>query len=144
MEDVQTLTHAKWECKYHVVWIPKCRKKTLYGELRKHLGETFRDLAVQKECNVIEGHLLPDHVHILISIPPKYAVSQVVGYIKGKSAIHIARTYMGRKKNFTGQNFWARGYFVSTVGTDEETIREYIKRQEKEDRRLDQLTIFEG
>ena len=143
MEDVETLTHAKWECKYHVVWIPKCRKKTLYGELRKHLGETFRDLAVQKECNVIEGHLLPDHVHILISIPPKYAVSQVVGYIKGKSAIHIARTYMGRKKNFTGQNFWARGYFVSTVGTDEETIREYIRRQEKEDRRLDQLSMFE-
>ena len=142
MEDVATLAHAKWECKYHVVWIPKCRKKTLYGELRKHLGETFRDLAMQKECKVIEGHLLPDHVHILMSIPPKYAVSQVVGYMKGKSAIHIARTYMGRKKNFTGQNFWARGYFVSTVGTDEETIREYIKRQEQEDRRLDQLTMF--
>ena len=144
MEDVETLAHAKWECKYHVVWIPKCRKKTLYGELRKHLGETFRNLAMQKECKVIEGHLLPDHVHILISIPPKYAVSQIVGYMKGKSAIHIARTYMGRKKNFTGQSFWARGYFVSTVGTDEETIREYIRRQEKEDRRLDQLTMFEG
>ena len=142
MEDVQSLTHAKWECKYHVVWIPKCRKKILYGELRKYLGETFRDLAVQKESKVIEGHLLPDHVHMLISIPPKYAVSQVVGYMKGKSAIHIARTYMGRKKNFTGQNFWARGYFVSTVGTDEETIREYIKRQEQEDRRLDQLSMF--
>jgi len=99
---------------------------------------------MQKECKVIEGHLMPDHVHILMSIPPKYAVSQIVGYMKGKSAIHIARTYMGRKKNFTGQNFWARGYFVSTVGTDEETIREYIKRQEKEDRRLDQLTMFEG
>ena len=142
MEDVQSLTHAKWECKYHVVWIPKCRKKILYGELRKYLGETFRDLAVQKESKVIEGHLLPDHVHMLISIPPKYAVSQVVGYMKGKSAIHIARTYMGRKKNFTGQNFWARGYFVSTVGTDEETIREYIRRQEQEDRRLDQLSMF--
>ena len=103
---------------------------------------TFCDLAVQKECNVIEGHLLPDHVHMLISIPPKYAVWQVIGYMKGKSAIHIARTYMGRKKNFTGQNFWARGYFVSTVGTDEETIREYIRRQEKEDRRLHQLSMF--
>jgi putative transposase len=142
VEDVQSLTHAKWECKYHVVWIPKCRKKTLYGELRKYLGEIFRDLAVQKDCNVIEGRLLPDHVHMLISIPPKYAVSQVVGYMKGKSAIHIARTYMGRKKNFTGQNFWARGYFVSTVGTDEKTIREYIRRQEKEDRRFDQLSMF--
>ena len=142
MEAVQSLAHAKWECKYHVVWIPKCRKKTLYGELRKYLGEIFCDLAVQKECNVIEGHLLPDPVHMLISIPPKYAVSRVVGYMKGKSAIHIARTYMGRKKNFTGQNFWARGYFVSTVGTDEETIREYIRRQEKEDRLLDQLSMF--
>jgi len=99
---------------------------------------------MQRESRVIEGHLLPDHVHVLISIPPKYAVAQVVGYLKGKSAIHIARTYMGRKKNFTGQHFWARGYFVSTVGTDEETIREYIRRQEQEDRRLDQMTMFEG
>ncbi|MCE5281792.1 MAG: IS200/IS605 family transposase [Deltaproteobacteria bacterium] len=143
MEDVATLAHAKWECKYHVVWIPKCRKRTLYGELRKYLGEAFHDLARQKECKVIEGHMMPDHVHILISIPPKYAVSQIVGYMKGKSAIHIARSYLGRKKNFTGQNFWARGYFVSTVGTDEETVREYIRRQEKEDRRLDQMTMFE-
>jgi putative transposase len=99
---------------------------------------------MQRESRVIEGHLLPDHVHVLISIPPKYAVAQVVGYLKGKSAIHIARAYMGRKKNFTGQHFWARGYFVSTVGTDEETIREYIRQQEQEDRRLDQLTMFEG
>lgn len=99
---------------------------------------------MQRESRVIEGHLLPDHVHVLISIPPKYAVAQVVGYLKGKSAIHIARTYMGRKKNFTGQHFWARGYFVSTVGTDEEMIREYIRQQEQEDRRLDQMTMFEG
>ena len=92
---------------------------------------------------MIEGHLLPDHIHLLLSIPPKYSVSQTIGYLKGKSAIQIARTYMGRKKNFTGQHFWARGYFVSTVGADEETIRDYIKRQENEDRRLDQLSIFE-
>ena len=144
MNDVESLSHTKWECKYHVVWIPKYRKKSLYGELRRYLGSTFRELAMQRESRVIEGHLLPDHVHVLISIPPKYAVSQVVGYLKGKSAIHIARTYMGRKKNFTGQHFWARGYFVSTVGTDEETIREYIRQQEQEDRRLDQMTIFEG
>jgi len=142
--DVESLSHTKRECKYHVVWIPKYRKKSLYGELRRYLGSTFRDLATQRESRVIEGHLLPDHVHMLISIPPKYAVSQVVGYLKGKSAIHIARAYMGRKKNFTGQHFWARGYFVSTVGTDEETIREYIRRQEQEDRRLDQMTMFEG
>lgn len=144
MNDVESLSHTKWECKYHVVWIPKYRKKSLYGELRRYLGSTFRELAMQRESRVIEGHLLPDHVHVLISIPPKYAVAQVVGYLKGKSAIHIARTYMGRKKNFTGQHFWARGYFVSTVGTDEETIREYIQRQEQEDRRLDQMTMFEG
>ncbi len=144
MNDVESLSHTKWECKYHVVWIPKYRKKSLYGELRRYLGSTFRELAMQRESRVIEGHLLPDHVHVLISIPPKYAVAQVVGYLKGKSAIHIARAYMGRKKNFTGQHFWARGYFVSTVGTDEETIREYIRRQEQEDRRLDQMTMFEG
>ena len=144
MNDVESLSHTKWECKYHVVWIPKYRKKSLYVELRRYLGSTFRELAMQRESRVIEGHLLPDHVHVLISIPPKYAVAQVVGYLKGKSAIHIARTYMGRKKNFTGKHFWARGYFVSTVGTDEETIREYIRQQEQEDRRLDQMTMFEG
>ena len=144
MNEVESLSHTKWECKYHVGWIPKYRKKSLYGELRRDLGSTFRELAMQRERQVIEGHLLSDHVHILISIPPKYAVSQVVGYLMGKSAIHIARTYMGRKKNFTGQHFWARGYFVTSVGADEETIREYIRRQEQEDRRLDQMNIFKG
>jgi len=103
----------------------------------------FKDLASQKECQILEGHLRSDHVHVLISIPPKYAVSQVVGFIKGKSAIHIARNFMGRRKNFTGQHFWARGYYVSTVGRDEATIRAYIKNQEKEDQRLDQLNIFQ-
>ncbi len=143
MEDVQTLAHTAWECKYHVVWIPKYRKKLLYGELRKHLGELFRDLAIQKESNILEGHLMGDHVHMLLSIPPKYAVSQVVGFIKGKSAIHIARTYVGRRKNYSGMQFWARGYYVSTVGRDEATIREYIKKQEVEDKRIDQLKMFE-
>ena len=143
MNNVQSLSHTAWECKYHVVWIPKYRKKKLYGKLRQHLGALIKDLAKQKESMVLEGHLMADHVHMLISIPPKYAVSQVIGFIKGKSAIHIARTYVGQRKNFTGQNFWARGYFVSTVGMDEEAIREYIKKQEKEDRRIDQLDIFE-
>ena len=105
----QTLKHTAWECKYHIVWIPKYRKKKLYKELRKYLGEILRDLALQKECEILEGHLMSDHVHILISIPPKYAVSQIVGFIKGKSAISITRTYLGRRKNFTGQSFWARG-----------------------------------
>ena len=143
MNDNQSLSHTSWECKYHIVWIPKYRKKTLYEELRKHLGSTLKDLANQKESQILEGHLRSDHVHMLISIPPKYAVSQVVGFIKGKSAIHIARNFMGRRKNFTGQHFWARGYYVSTVGYDEATIREYIKHQEKEDHRIDQLSMFQ-
>ncbi len=142
MNNAQCLSHSKWECKYHVVWIPKCRKKALYGQLRKHLGEVFHELARQRESKVLEGHLQPDHIHILISIPPKYAISQVVGYMKGKSAIHIARTYLGQKKNYNGMHFWARGYFVSTVGTDEEVVRAYIRDQEKEDDRLEQLTLF--
>ena len=125
-----------------MVFIPKYRKKTLYGELRRRLGEVFRTLARQKESQVLEGHLMPDHVHMLISIPPKYAVAQVVGYLKGKSAIHIARSFSERRRNFVGQHFWARGYFVSTVGRDEEVIREYIRHQEAEDRRRDQIELM--
>ncbi len=142
MNDFKSLSHTVWGCKYHVVWIPKYRRKTLYLELRQHLGEVLRDLSRQRESMVEEGHLRPDQVHMLISIPPKYAVSQVVGYIKGKSAIHIARNYLGRRSNFRGQHFWARGYWVSTVGKDEEAVRKYIRDQEKEDRRLEQLNIF--
>jgi putative transposase len=123
MKPENSLNHSKWECKYHIVWIPKYRKKSIYKDLRKYLGATLKDLALQKECTIEEGHLMSDHVHILISIPPKYSVAQVVGFIKGKSAISIARTYMGRRKHFTGQSFWARGYYVSTVGRDEETVR---------------------
>jgi REP-associated tyrosine transposase len=143
MCDSQSLSHTKWECKYHIVWIPKYRKKALFFELRKYLGEILRELAKQKECEVLEGHLMPDHVHIMLSIPPKYSVSQVVGFIKGKSAIQIARNFQGRKKNFVGQNFWARGYYVSTAGKDEEVVRAYIQAQEKEDQRLEQLNLFE-
>lgn len=143
MYDNQSLSHTTWECKYHVVWIPKYRKKTVFGDLRKHLGEILRELALQKECKVIEGHLMSDDVHILLSIPPKYSVSQVIGYIKGKSAIQIARNFQGRKKNFIGQHFWARGYYVSTVGKNEDAVREYIQKQEQEDQRLDQLNLFE-
>ena len=143
MDEIESLAHAKWECKYHVVWIPKYRRKALYGELRKHLGPVLRELARQRECVVEEGHLQLDHVHMLLSIPPKYAVAQVLGFIKGESAIHIARSYLGRRQNFTGQHSWARGYYVSTVGRDEATIREYIQKQEAEDQRLDQLNIFD-
>lgn len=142
MYDSERLNHTTWECKYHLVWIPKYRRKLLYGNLRKHLGEVIRSLSKQKESTVVEGHLMPDHVHMVVSIPPKYPVAQVVGFIKGKSAIHIARTFSGYKRNFTGQNFWARGYFVSTVGKDEQAVCAYIRQQEAEDRRLDQLNLF--
>ncbi len=133
----KTLAHTRWECKYHIVFIPKYRKKILYGDLRQYLGDVLKMLARQKGCEILEGHLCPDHIHMLIEIPPKYAISQVVGYIKGKSAIYIARNFAGRKRNFSGQKFWARGYYVSTTGRDEYVIREYIKRQEVEDKKDD-------
>lgn len=142
MDERESLNHTKWECKYHVIFIPKYRRKALYRELRRYLGEVLRRLAEQKESRVEEGHLMADHVHMMIAIPPKYAVSQVIGYIKGKSAIHLARVYGERKRNFVGQHFWARGFFVSTVGRDEEVIREYIRRQEEEDKRLDQMGLW--
>jgi putative transposase len=141
MDRYESLSHTIWECKYHIVFIPKCRRKTLYGRLRRYLGEVFRQLATQKESRIEEGHLMPDHVHMLIAIPPKYAVSQVVGYIKGKSAIHLARVYAENRRSFVGQHFWARGYFVSTTVRDEAVIREYIRRQEEEDKRQDQLNL---
>ena len=143
MNNTQSLAHTKWECKYHVVWIPKYRRKKLFVDIRRELGSVLRELATRKESEILEGNLLIDHIHMLIAIPPKYAVSQVIGYLKGKSAIHIARTFGGRQKNFTGEHFWARGYYVSTVGIDEEVIRQYIQHQDDEDRRLDQLRLFD-
>jgi len=123
------------------VFIPKRRQKVIFGALRKHLGEIFRELALQRGSKVVEGHLMADHVHMCLSIPPKYSVSNVVGYIKGKSAISIARHFRGRQRNFTGEEFWARGYFVSTVGLDEEMVRTYIRNQELEDERYDQMKL---
>ena len=136
MQIYESLKHTTWECKYHVVFIPKYRRKALYVSLRREMGVVFRDLAQQRESEVLEGHLMPDHVHMLLSVPPKYSVAQVMGFIKGKSAIHIARAYAGRRRNFVGQHFWARGYWVSTVGKNEAAVRRYIQEQEKEDRRL--------
>ncbi|NMC63797.1 MAG: IS200/IS605 family transposase [SAR324 cluster bacterium] len=140
LENYSSLNHSKWECKYHVVFIPKYRRKKIYKDMRIYLGEVFRDLAQMKESQILEGHLARDHVHMLISIPPKYAVCSVIGFMKGKSAIRIAREYMG-KKNLRDENFWARGYLVTTVGQDEASIREYIEHQEKHDRRTDQLKL---
>ena len=142
MSEYSSLNHTKWECKYHVVFIPKCRRKVLYGKVRRHLGEVFHELARQRESQILEGHLCPDHVHMMVRIPPKHSISHVVGYIKGKSAIRMARDFMGRQRSFKGYHFWARGYFVSTVGIDERTIREYIREQEENDRRLDQRRLF--
>ena len=141
MKEYQSLAHTRWDCKYHAVFIPKRRKKVIFGSLRRHLGEIFRELAKHKESEVVEGHLMPDHVHMCLSVPSKYSVSHVVGYIKGKSAIAIARRFGGRIRNFTGEVFWARGYFVTTVGLDEEMVRVYIRNQEQEDERYDQMKL---
>ena len=135
MSDYKRTNHTEWDCKYHIIFIPKYRKKVLYGKLRDRLGGVFRRLAHQKESEVEEGHLRVDHVHMMLSIPPKYSVATVVGFLKGKSAIGIARNFGEAMRGFIGKNFWARGYFVSTVGRDEEVIRNYIQRQEAEDRR---------
>ena len=141
MNNAASLQHTRWECKYHVVFIPKGRRKKLYQHLRKDIGKVMHELARQKSSEIEEGHMWLEHVHMMISIPPKYSVSQVVGFLKGKSAIYVARQY-GRRRNFTGENFWARGYYVSTVGRDEKVIREYIKNQQENDRREEQLKMF--
>ncbi len=142
MNTFESLKHTVWECKYHVVFIPKYRKKVLYQQLRREMGTVFRELAQRQESEIIEGHLMADHVHMLISIPPKHSVSSLMGFIKGKSAIHIARVYAGRRRNYVGQHFWARGYWVSTVGKNEAAVRRYIPEQEKEDQRLDQMELM--
>lgn len=130
----QSLSHSKWDCKYHVVFVPKYRRKVMFGEIRKFLGPVFHELARQKECRIIEGHLMPDHVHMCIEIPPKHAVSSVIGFLKGKSAIAIARQFAGKQRNFTGEQFWARGYAVSTVGFELESVQRYIREQETTDK----------
>ena len=133
MDGFQSLSHSRWDCKYHVVFVPKGRKKSLYGKIREFLKKAFHELARQKGCQIVEGHMSGDHVHMCISIPPKYAVSEVIGYLKGKSAIAVARQFAGRKKNFNGEHFWSRGYAVSTVGFEENKIRDYIRHQERLD-----------
>ena len=136
MSNYESLSHSKWDCKYHVVFIPKCRKKELYGKIRNFLGPLFHELASQRRCTIVEGHMVQDHVHMMIKIPPKFPVSEVVGYIKGKSAIAVARQFAGRKRNFSGEKFWARGYAVSTVGFEESQIKNYIRNQQQLDGRF--------
>jgi len=130
MKDWQTLSRVKYDCKYHIVFVTKYRHQTIYGKLRRKIGEIIRDLCRQKGLELLEGHAMKDHVHICLSIPPKFSVSNTVGFIKGKSAIRIHRELIGTKR-MTGLSFWAKGYCVSTVGLDEESIRKYIKEQDK-------------
>ena len=140
MQQRASSAHTQWECKYHIVFVPKYRRKILYGGVRKEVGRIFRRLCEQRGIELIEGHAMPDHVHLCLSIPPKFAVSDAVGFLKGKSAIWLSAEVAAEKRR-TGRHFWARGYFVSTVGLNEKTIREYIRNQEQEDRRLDQLQL---
>ena len=126
-------------CKYHVVFIPKYRRKKLFAEIRPWLRNRLIEFAIQKGSRIESGAIMPDHVHMVISIPPKYCVASVIGYIKGKAAIAIAREFGGRKKNFSGEHFWARGYFVSTVGMDEDTVKAYVERQSLEYLRMDKM-----
>jgi putative transposase len=129
----QSLSHSRWHCKYHIVFVPKRRRSVLYGNLRQELGPIFHALARQKECRIVEGHICTDHVHMCMEIPPKYAVASVIGFMKGKSAIAIARRFQGKERNFQGEHFWARGYAVSTVGFDEDDVRKYIQDQDPSD-----------
>jgi putative transposase len=131
---MKSLAHSRWDCKYHIVFIPKYRRKAIYGEVRKLLGEIFHDLARQKECRIIEGHLLADHVPMCLEIPPKHAVASVIGFLKGKSALAIARRVQEKDRNFVGEHFWARGYAVSTVGFELESVKKYIREQEQADK----------
>ena len=139
MKEWQSSAHVKWECKYHIVIVPKYRRKVLFGKTRKKIGEVLRRLCRQKGVEILEGNAMPDHIHMVLSIPPKYSVAMVVGYLKGKSAIQIHREMLGVKKGFTGKSFWSRGYCVSTVGLDEKTVREYVKNQHEYDKRQDEL-----
>lgn len=131
---MKSLAHSRWECKSHVVFIPKYRRKAISGELRKLLGEVFHALARQKECRIVEGHLLSDHGHMCIEIPPKHAVASGIGFLKGKSALAIARRVQEKDRNFAGEHFWARGYAVSTVGFELESVKKYIREQETADK----------
>ena len=129
----KTLSHTAWECKYHVIWIPKNRRKIVYGNLKRDIGKIIRKLCEYKQIEVVEGTACADHIHLCLSIPPKYAVSAIVGYLKGKSTMIVFEKYSHLRRNFRGHQFWARGYYVNTVGLDEQKIRQYIKNQQEKD-----------
>ncbi len=141
MREWQSPSHVRWYCRYHVLFVPKYRKRTIFGTLRRGIGKILRELCIEREIELVEGHAMADHVHLLLSVPPKFSVANTVGYVKGKSAIRIHRQFLGRERNFTGFHFWARGYCVSTVGLDEQKIRAYIREQEEEEKRQEQLPL---
>ncbi len=141
MREWQSLSHVRWYCRYHVVLVPKYRKRMIFGTLQKAIGGILRQLCEQEGVELVEGHALADHVHLCLSIPPKYSVANTIGFLKGKSAIRIHREYLGKQRGFTGYHFWARGYCVSTIGLDEETIRQYIRKQEEEEKRQEELPL---
>ena len=141
MREWQSQSHVRWYCRYHIVFVPKYRKRAIFGQLRKNIGGIFRELCRQHGVELVEGHALGDHVHMCLSIPPKFSVANTVGFLKGKSAIRIHREYLGKQRNFTGFHFWARGYCASTVGINEDEIRAYIRGQEEEERRQEQLPL---
>ena len=141
MREWQSLSHVRWYCRYHVVFVPKYRKRAIFGSLRKAIGGILRQLCEQEGVELVEGHAMPEHVHLCLSIPPKYSVANTVGFLKGKSAIRIHREFLGRERNFTGYHFWARGYCVSTLGLDEQAIREYIRDQQEDEKRQEQLAL---
>ena len=139
MREWQSQSHVRWYCRYHVVWVPQYRKRVIFGQMRRGIGRIVRELCQRHSVELILGHALSDHVHILLGIPPKFSVANTVGFLKGKSAIRIHREYLGRQRNFTGYHFWARGYCVSTVGLAEEVIRDYIRKQEADEKKQEKL-----
>ena len=138
MKDFESLAHMRWECKNHVVFIPKYRRKEIYGRLRSAIGAILRDLCKQKGVELLDGHAMSDHVHLCLRIPPKYSLSYIVGFLKGKSAVRVHREVL-HERRMTGLHFWATGYWVSTVGRDEASVRRYIREQEDKDRQQGQL-----
>ena len=138
-----SLAHTKWMCKYHIVFTPKYRRKVIYNQIRKDIGEIMQELCKYKGVEIIEGHMMPDHVHMLLSIPPKYSVSSVMGYLKGKSALMIFERHANLKYKYGNRHFWCEGYYVSAVGLNEETIKKYIAEQEQRDQAVDRLSVKE-
>lgn len=141
MREWQSQTHVRWYCNYHIVFVPKYRKRSLFGTRRRNIGGILRELCRQQGVELVEGHAMPDHVHLCVSIPPKYSVAHTVGFLKGKSAIRIHREYLRRQRQFTGFDFWARGYCVSTIGLEEQVVRAYIRNQEAEEKRQESLDL---